>query len=242
MGKCKCSNNTSCVCQNNIQLDEHIKKILEKSNYIINEAKYSLIDNIEEDDNVPQDIWVGPKPVTNLDSSIFEDNEEIEDEEQTDNQVQVDDPDIPQEIDQEQDVINQDQEEIVNVQTQEKSADQIQNDIIKLNISAMQKMQKVVNDLGNTVDSLNVKVGELSSDVEEVREPTNVEKLVNKKEDSHPYYYNLDDMWKGNSFQARKNMEQNQGIIKLDDGSYIADFDNLPKHSNQEIIDSLKRF
>jgi hypothetical protein len=122
------------------------------------------------------------------------------------------------------------------------STDEIQNDILKMNIDAMRKMQDVMNDLNTTVDSLNAKVGHLSKDVEEVREPTNVEKLTRKKEDSHPYYYGLNDMWNGSDFKARLDQVGDEAIIKLSDGTYIADFDDLPKHSDKEIVDSLKKF
>lgn len=229
------NSNSSYVPNNNV-LNEHLKRILNKSHYVINEANYSLVDNMDDDDTVPEDIWVGPQPVTNHDSTIFEDEDEIENEETVDDVEQISEPQQNEPIEQDQ------EEEVTTIETQERSADEIQSHILKLNISAMQKMQKVVGDLNATVDSLNFSVGELKNDVEEVKEPTNIEKLMNKKEDSHPFYYNLNDMWRGNAFQARKDVEDNGGIVKLEDGSYVADFDDLPKHSRQEIIDSLKKY
>ena len=93
----------------------------------------------------------------------------------------------------------------------------------------------------------------LTQDVEEVREPTNVEKLISKKQDSHPFHYNLADMWNGRDFQARMDYANNgqgnnmgkevdNGIRQLEDGSYIADFDALPKHTDAQIKDSFKKF
>ena len=124
------------------------------------------------------------------------------------------------------------------IEPEQPSVDQIQNDIIKTSVNAMQKMNSELNNLESTINSLNSKIDNLSQEVEEVREPTNVEKLMSKKEDSHPFYYNLNDMWDGNSFQARRQVENSEGMKQTDDGSYVADFDTLPKYTDQEVNDS----
>jgi hypothetical protein len=52
-----------------------------------------------------------------------------------------------------------------------------------------------------------------------------------QKNVSYPYYYNLNDYWKDSSFEHKAQEEDfGQGIQKLSDGTFIADFDNLPKN------------
>lgn len=219
-------------------LDERISRMLSLSK--VNEAKISLVDGLDEDDDIPNDIWSGPQPVTNTDSSLFEAGEEEEQPEAGAEEAPVEEPveePAPEEFPAEEPELEPTPEPVP-----EKSTDEIQNDIIKLNISAMQKMQGVIDNIDNSIDALNQKVTELSGDVEEVREPTSVEKLESRKDDSHPYYYNLNDMWQGNAFQARADQTGEQGIRKLDDGSYVADFDDLPKHTEQQIKDSLNKY
>jgi hypothetical protein len=55
-------------------------------------------------------------------------------------------------------------------------------------------------------------------------------------------YYGLNDMWKGNWFQARRDDLGEKGMKQLDDGSYVADFDELPKLTTQEIKDSFNSY
>ena len=113
--------------------------------------------------------------------------------------------------------------------------DDIQNDIIKSNLAAMEAIHNQLLGLNSTVDELNQKMVLLSSDVEEVREPTNTEKLMNKGQVSYPYYFNLNDMWSGNWFNEKRQEEGEKGMKKLEDGTYVADFDDLPQHSKIDI-------
>ena len=76
---------------------------------------------------------------------------------------------------------------------------------------------------------LNSKLEALNTDVEEVREPTNTEKLMSKVNVSYPYYFNLNDFWKGNWFNEKRDKETEKGIKELPDGTYVADFDELPQ-------------
>ena len=116
--------------------------------------------------------------------------------------------------------------------------DNIQNDIIKHNIEAMKSIHTQLEDLNNIISGLNKKMDILNSDVEEVREPTNSEKLINKKQVSYPYYFNLNDFWGGNWFDTKRKEENDGGIRELPDGSYIADFDDLPQSSKIDIQNS----
>ena len=121
-----------------------------------------------------------------------------------------------------------------------KKVDDIQNDIIKHNIAAMQSINDQLEGLNTTVQGLNSKLEALNADVQEVREPTNSEKLMNKTNVSYPYYFNLNDFWQGNSFNERNGKEK--GIRELPDGTYIADFDDLPKSSKIDIQNSFSQY
>jgi hypothetical protein len=117
--------------------------------------------------------------------------------------------------------------------------DDVQNDIIKHNIEAMKAIHDQLEGLNSMTQTLNAKLSQLSGEVEEVREPTNVEQLMNKKEVSQPYYYNLNDFWgKDNWFNQQREKEGSQGIKELPDGSFVADFDDLPQKSKIDVQNS----
>jgi len=120
--------------------------------------------------------------------------------------------------------------------------DTIQNDIIKHNIAAMQSIHDKLMGLDSSVQGLNTKLDSLNAEVEEVREPTNSEKLMNKTNVSYPYYFNLNDFWSNNWFDKKRDEAKEQGIRELPDGTFIADFDDLPQKSKMEIQDSFNDF
>ena len=113
----------------------------------------------------------------------------------------------------------------------------IQNQLIKLQLSALEQMNDKMKMMDMTMAELKGVMGKLSADVEEVREPTNVEKVAQRKQDSHPYYYRLNDLWQGNTFQARLDDGKTGefGMKQLEDGSYVADFDNFPKLNDLDL-------
>jgi len=130
----------------------------------------------------------------------------------------------------------------------EKSVNELQNEIIRHNIDALKSIRNEIESLNNTVTGLNSRLDNLDKDVEEVREPTNVEKMVKQKDVSYPYYFNLNDFWKGNWFDEKygggeqirdDGNESTGGIKKLPDGTYVADLDDLPDKS---FIDIEKSF
>jgi hypothetical protein len=120
--------------------------------------------------------------------------------------------------------------------------DDVQNDIIKHNIAAMQSIDDQLKSLNATVDGLNSKLEALNADVEEVREPTNTEKLMNKTNVSYPYYFNLNDFWSGNWFNEKRNAEHEKGVRELPDGTFIADFDDLPQKSKTDVQNSFNEY
>lgn len=220
-------------------IDEHVKNIKRIYNYkLIGEANYSLVDNLDEDDVIPDDIWKEPKPVSKADSNIHEDDEE---ESREETMGDIEQEELPNEEQPEVEEPNLDQPPTEPKLNQEQpSLEDVQNDILQHSVSAMKKMNAQLSNLELTLNNLNNQIEILSKDVEEVKEPTTVEKLEAKKEDSHPFYMNLNDMWNGNSFQARTQLNNADGIVKLDDDTYIADFDSLPKFTSQEIKDSFR--
>ena len=119
--------------------------------------------------------------------------------------------------------------------TPENNVNIIQNDIIKHNIEAMRNINDKLESLASMVDGLNGKINDLNSEVEEVREPSNGEKLMNKTNVSYPYYFNLNDFWSDNWFNKKREENNEKGIRELPDGSYIADFDDLPKSSKYDL-------
>jgi hypothetical protein len=116
--------------------------------------------------------------------------------------------------------------------------DQLQNDIIKSNIEAMKSIHDQLESLNTTVQGLNKQSEVLKAEVEEVREPTNTEKLMSKKNVSYPYYFNLNDFWNGNWFTEERQKQQERGINELPDGTYVADFDDLPQKSKIDVQNS----
>ena len=95
----------------------------------------------------------------------------------------------------------------------------------------MKHIHDQLKSLDDFVKSIDTKMSVLTADVEEVRAPTNGEKLMAQKNVSYPYYYNLNDYWQDNTFEHKAQEEDfGQGIQKLSDGTFIADFDDLPKN------------
>ena len=121
----------------------------------------------------------------------------------------------------------------------QKEVDTIQNDIIKHNIDAMKNIHDELESLNNTVQALNSKISSLNADVQEVREPSNGEKLMSKTNVSYPYYFNLNDFWNGNWFNEKHGSDNQEGGVKeLPDGTFVADFDDLPRKSKIDVQNS----
>ncbi len=230
-------------------MNETVDRMKYLFKYALNEASYTLVDGIDEDDTLPEEIYTGNEPrsvspISPTSSNVMEDeepqmdNEGLPVEEPVEGEFPEEEMGADEEIPMEEPM---GMEEPIPEEPAPPSANEIQNNILKSSISAMQKMNDELGSLESTLGMLNSKIDGLNKDVEEVREPTNVEKLMSKKEDSHPFYYNLNDMWDGNSFQARrevKDSEEMKGMKQTEDGSYVADFDTLPKYTDQEVNDS----
>ncbi len=116
--------------------------------------------------------------------------------------------------------------------------DDLQNDIIKHNIEAMKDIHDQLAGMNDNFEAMNAKMVELNADVEEVREPTDSEKLMNQSNVSYPYYFNLNDFWQDNWFDQQRQTQQDKGVKELPDGTYVADFDDLPQKSKIDVQDS----
>ena len=124
------------------------------------------------------------------------------------------------------------------VPSADEQREELQNSLIKLQVSALEQMNSKMQMMDVTMGELKGVMGQLSQDVEEVREPTNVEKVAARKEDSHPYYYRLNDLWQGNTFQARMDGSETEGeygMKQLEDGTYVADFDSFPELNDMDL-------
>lgn len=218
-------------------MEDKIKRFRKLANYkLINEANYSIVDDLSEDDEAPEDMYGDQSPV----------NLSVEDEETSGEEESADvDTEMPEaKID--PDAVGGDEpsEEDPNVEAEidsEKDVNSIQNDIIKMNTSALDKMNQEIDRLYQTIDSLNTEISGFKKEVDNVKEPSDQEKFKERKNDSYPYYFNLNDNWKGSFFDRQSEEKPDEyGIKKLEDGTYIANFDDLPKYSEQEILDSLK--
>jgi hypothetical protein len=118
------------------------------------------------------------------------------------------------------------------------TVDELQNDVIKQNIEAMKEINDKLEGLDVNLQKINSEMDNLNYKVKEVEEPTNAEKLVARKDVSYPYYFNLNDVWKDNWFEQNRKDAGEKGINELPDGTYVADFDELPKPSEMDINDS----
>jgi len=128
----------------------------------------------------------------------------------------------------------------------ENQVNDLQNEIIKHNIEAMRGIHDQLEGLNATIMGLNQKMDVLGAEVEEVREPTDAEKLMNKTSVSYPYYFNLNDLWSDNWFDQKRvgaaGQDDDRGMKELPDGTYVADFDDLPQKSKIDIQDSFNDF
>ena len=60
---------------------------------------------------------------------------------------------------------------------------------------------------------------------------------------SYPYYFNLNDYWSDNWFKNK--YSNNDSIKRLPDGTYVANFDDLPSKSSIDInksFDNIQEF
>ena len=117
----------------------------------------------------------------------------------------------------------------------EETVDMQQNDIIKSNLEMLKMINSKIETLENLSNNIENTMSALNAKVEEVKEPTDGEKLKMKKEVSYPFYLGISDLWQDNWFDEQREKNDESGIRELEDGTYVADFDNLPVYSNQDI-------
>jgi hypothetical protein len=223
-----------------ILLEEHLRKIKYRTSYKINESpKYRpLVNNGEEFDDMP---------VLTNEAGDQADAEkpgggEVPPEPSNDQPITGDAPvpafdaggDATGEVGGEVPPINPMGDDMQQVDPAQE-VNNIQNDIIKHNIEAMKSIHDELKALEDSVKGLNSQLVTLNADVEEVREPTNSEKLMSKTNVSYPYYFNLNDFWSGNWFAQQREKELSKGIKELPDGTFVADFDDLPQESKIDV-------
>jgi hypothetical protein len=116
--------------------------------------------------------------------------------------------------------------------------EELQKQAMELQLDAMKKMASKIDQLEGLVTSLNSQLADFSEEVDKVKDPSDVEKFNERKVDSSPYYFNLNDLWNNNTFQARMDTMNTKGIVKSKDGGYQADFDTMPKMNQFQVKDS----
>jgi len=230
------------LMKKNASFEEYLKEFRKRVGYKINEVRYNSVGISEDEyDNLPDNVYMTRDGYStpNAQAYLDEVDDELKDTEDVENPeplaVDADEPPTGPP--------GGGEPEGTPVEA-ERGVDEIQNDIIKHNISALKAIYDQIDQLNRNVDMINNKIDVLSTDVEEVREPTNSEKLLKRKESSYPYYFNLNDLWGGNWFEDKYSLSgesnesdelQKKGIRKLEDGTYAADFDNLSKVSDFEL-------
>jgi len=142
--------------EKNKSINEHIDRLKYLSGYQINEAKYSLVDNLEEDDDIPDDVWKSPKPVSGVDSNVMEDEEdEVAAEPAAEMGAEVPAEEPAMDMGGEEEVAAEPAPEMgmeePMPEPEQPSVEDIQNDIIKKSVSAMQKMNDQLQNLEMTL-------------------------------------------------------------------------------------------
>lgn len=219
--------------------DKHIERILYNSSYKIDEdAKFNKIDSsyFDNDDDVLNIIGEDEEDEnqeqeeTDTDDENLEGNQEVE----GDNEEELSDeePTADDEIELGDDTEQPEEDS-------EKNVDLVQNKIIKTTINTMNMIHDKMRELENSVNNLDTEYQKLKNDVDEVKEPTNKEKLKQHTEDSHPYYKNLNDVWKSDD---KGNKINDEGIIQLSNGQYVAIFDDLGNMSSVDVNKSFYQY
>ena len=219
--------------EKNLLSEEHIRKIMHRSGYKINESpRYrSLVNDGEEFDVIP-DVNMGNRVGhgANFNTMVSEVGEQEDAEKMGTDPREPSNAPEPETAPEDTDMpeppapayAGEEGDDMppmdAGIGTPTPPVDEIQNEIIRHNIEAMKSIQMELQNLNNTVSGLNSKLAELNADVEEVREPTNAEKLMNKTNVSYPYYFNLNDFWKDNWFNQKREEAQERGIRELPDG------------------------
>ena len=230
--------------------EEYLRKFSHRIGYVINESPkyYPLVNDEEEFDSIPSltneagdqedapkpEGQVPPAPSNDIPQGIKSPKPSFADDE-----PQADQPITP--IDNEEPIADPQRNIPITSPNSQNQVNDIQNEIIKHNVEAMKSIHDQLESLSTSIDTLNNKLSVLNADVEEVREPTNTEKLMNKKDVSYPYYFNLNDFWKNNWFDEKHNEATEKGMKELPDGTYVADFDDLPHQSKIDIQNSFDK-
>ena len=166
------------------QLQEHIKRIMSKSGYVLESPSYrAIIDDDFDSYDDPNALVGGPQPMSG--TSPLREEDPIPGEEEAMGDLEMDalggeqppaDPNAQPEMGAEPTPVGG--------EMTTPSPDELQNDIIKKNIEVMKQLNSKIDDLEMGIDQLNMqnqnlafKTQEMAKEVEEVREPTNVEKL-----------------------------------------------------------------
>ncbi len=85
-------------------------------------------------------------------------------------------------------------------------------------VLSINNISSKVENLGQRMDNISTNFSDLSKAIDEIREPSDIEKLEMRSFDSYPYNKTLIDVWEDKE-KSKENQElRKQGIRKTDDG------------------------
>jgi hypothetical protein len=85
-------------------------------------------------------------------------------------------------------------------------------------VSSINDISSKVENLGQRMDNINTNFSDLSKAIDEIREPSDIEKLEMRSFDSYPYNKTLVDVWQDKEKSKEEQELHRQGIRKTDDG------------------------
>lgn len=96
----------------------------------------------------------------------------------------------------------------------------LKNEMEKLEtvVSSIEGISSKVEDLGNRMNAISNNFSDLSKAVDEIREPSDKEKLEMRSFDSYPYNKSLTDVWEDKEKSKEERELAMQGIRKTNDG------------------------
>ena len=127
--------------------------------------------------------------------------------------------------------------------------------LLKANVEKSEQMMRVVDELNQTIQNVDNKMNTLShfilklqKDVDEVKEPSDMERMEMRAQDSYPYNKQLKDIWdeegnivkQGNEEEKIKREPVFKNVNKPKE--YKISTDQIPEINNTTIRDSFEKY
>lgn len=173
-------------------MDKHIERILFNSNYVANNPLNEVFINEDDDE------------VISLDDLNVGDDNNVEQE------IKLSASDVESD----KDVLKKHNEILSNVLNKLKEVDNVISEIDEF-------INNIERDRKDVTAEVGLRIEKLENVVEELKDPSNYEKLSGKSEYSDPYNNNMSNVWNSDKYSFKNN------IVKMDDGTYVGIFDNI---------------